>query len=68
MFSRPFRILSLDGGGLIGAFSASVLATMERATGQKIVEHFDLIAAFRQEADALLDEPRLRELGRKADR
>jgi patatin-like phospholipase/acyl hydrolase len=38
-----FRILSLDGGGLLGAFSAAVLASLERQTGRKIVEHFDLI-------------------------
>lgn len=38
-----FRILSLDGGGLMGAFSASVLATLERTTGRRIVDHFDLI-------------------------
>ena len=38
-----FRILSLDGGGLMGAFSASVLATLERTTGHRIVDHFDLI-------------------------
>jgi patatin-like phospholipase/acyl hydrolase len=41
--SRPFRILSLDGGGIMGAFSASVLATFEKVTGRRIVEHFDLI-------------------------
>jgi len=41
--TRPFRILSLDGGGIMGAFSASALATFERATGRRIVEHFDLI-------------------------
>ena len=39
----PFRILSLDGGGIMGSFAASVLATFERATGRRIVEHFDLI-------------------------
>ncbi|GAC1450702.1 MAG: hypothetical protein NVSMB9_35310 [Isosphaeraceae bacterium] len=39
----PFRILSLDGGGIMGAFAASALATFERATGRRIVEHFDLI-------------------------
>jgi uncharacterized protein len=39
-----FRILSLDGGGLIGAFSASVLATLERTTARLIVDHFDLIS------------------------
>jgi uncharacterized protein len=40
---QTFRILSLDGGGIMGAFSASALATFERVTGQRIVEHFDLI-------------------------
>jgi patatin-like phospholipase/acyl hydrolase len=43
MDSRPFRILSLDGGGIMGAFSASVLATFEEHTGKAIVDHFDLI-------------------------
>ena len=38
-----FRILSLDGGGIMGAFSVSVLATFEKITGRRIVEHFDLI-------------------------
>ncbi len=38
-----FRILSLDGGGLLGAFSAAVLASLEKQTGKRIVEHFDLI-------------------------
>lgn len=39
-----FRILSLDGGGLKGAFSAAALASWEKQTGLKIVDHFDLIA------------------------
>lgn len=39
-----FRILALDGGGLKGAFTAAVLATWERQTRLRIVEHFDLIA------------------------
>jgi patatin-like phospholipase/acyl hydrolase len=43
MDARPFRILSLDGGGIMGAFAASALAAFERATGRRIVEHFDLI-------------------------
>jgi patatin-like phospholipase/acyl hydrolase len=38
-----FRILSLDGGGLLGAFSAAVLASLEKQTDRKIVDHFDLI-------------------------
>ena len=38
-----FRILSLDGGGIRGAFSASVLATLEKETGQACADHFDLI-------------------------
>lgn len=39
-----FRILSLDGGGLKGAFSAAALASWEKQTGLSIVDHFDLIA------------------------
>ena len=39
-----FRILSLDGGGIKGAFTASVLSNLENATGQSVAEHFDLIA------------------------
>jgi hypothetical protein len=39
-----FRILSLDGGGLKGTFSAAALATWEKQTGLRIVDHFDLIA------------------------
>lgn len=39
-----FRILSLDGGGMKGAFSAAALASWEKQTGLKIVDHFDLIA------------------------
>lgn len=38
-----FKILSLDGGGIRGAFSASVLACIEEQTGARLVEHFDLI-------------------------
>jgi len=43
MQAQPFRILSLDGGGIMGAFAASALAAFERVTGRKAVEHFDLI-------------------------
>ena len=40
----PFRILSIEGGGILGAFAAGALAEMERATEKRIVDHFDLIA------------------------
>lgn len=39
-----FRILALDGGGIKGAFTASALATLEKALGVSIVDQFDLIA------------------------
>ncbi|WP_224367401.1 patatin-like phospholipase family protein [Hyalangium versicolor] len=38
-----FRILSLDGGGIRGAFTAAVLARLEKETGLAFVDHFDLI-------------------------
>jgi len=39
----PFRILALDGGGVRGAFTASVLAELEKRTGTQCAERFDLI-------------------------
>lgn len=42
--SDRFQILSLDGGGLKGIFTASFLAAMEEITGTRIVDKFDLIA------------------------
>ena len=39
-----FRILSLDGGGIKGVFTAAVLASFEADTKLKIIDHFDLIA------------------------
>src|SRR5258706_1458788 len=42
--SKRFRILSLDGGGIKGAFTAAVLAEWEKRTGRVIADHFDLIA------------------------
>jgi len=38
-----FQILSLDGGGIKGIFSAAVLAMLEEDLGIKITDHFDLI-------------------------
>jgi uncharacterized protein len=38
------RVLSIDGGGIKGALPASFLATIEESTGERIVDHFDLIA------------------------
>lgn len=42
--ARPFRILSLDGGGILGAFSAAFLAELEKRTDRPIAAHFDLVA------------------------
>lgn len=38
-----FRVLALDGGGVKGAYTASVLHTLEVLTGRSVSEHFDLI-------------------------
>jgi patatin-like phospholipase/acyl hydrolase len=43
MDPKTFRILSLDGGGIMGAFPASARATFEQALGKRILDHFDLI-------------------------
>jgi uncharacterized protein len=39
-----FRILSLDGGGIKGAFSAAALTAIEEEIGEPIGDYFDLIA------------------------
>lgn len=39
-----FRILALDGGGIKGAFTASVLATLSEQLGEPVSDRFDLIA------------------------
>jgi uncharacterized protein len=41
---RPFRALSLDGGGIKGVFTAAVLAVFEERTSKRTVDCFDLIA------------------------
>lgn len=38
-----FQILSLDGGGIKGLFSAAVLANLEEDLHTNIIDHFDLI-------------------------
>jgi len=38
-----FQILSLDGGGIKGLFSAALLAAIEEDLNTKIIDHFDLI-------------------------
>ena len=39
-----FTILSIDGGGFRGIIPAMILAEIERRTGHRIAEMFDLIA------------------------
>ncbi len=43
---QPFRILSLDGGGIKGIFPAAVLASLEKGylEGKSVGDYFDLIA------------------------
>ncbi len=40
---KPFKILSIDGGGIKGLYSASVIAKLEEKSGRKSGECFDLI-------------------------
>ena len=37
------RILALDGGGIRGVFTASLLAGLEQQLGRRVADHFDLI-------------------------
>jgi patatin-like phospholipase/acyl hydrolase len=41
---RPFRILSLAGGGYLGLYTACVLAELETEIGEPLGRRFDLIA------------------------
>jgi patatin-like phospholipase/acyl hydrolase len=43
MDNAAFHVLSLDGGGLKGLFTASFLAHWEKATAQSVANAFDLI-------------------------
>ena len=40
----PFRILSIDGGGIRGLIPAMILEQIEKDTGKRIHEMFDMIA------------------------
>ena len=40
---KPYRILSLDGGGIRGLVPALVLASLEAETGKRITDLFDLV-------------------------
>jgi predicted acylesterase/phospholipase RssA len=42
--SRPFRILSLAGGGYLGLYTAGVLAGLEDRAGEPLARRFDLVA------------------------
>lgn len=43
MESKTFKILSIDGGGIKGLYSASILARIEKKTGKRISDYFDMI-------------------------
>ena len=43
MENKPFKILSIDGGGIKGLYSASVIARLEEKSGRKSGECFDMI-------------------------
>ena len=42
--TEDFQILTLDGGGIKGIFTAAVLAAIEEDRNVRVVDHFDLIA------------------------
>jgi uncharacterized protein len=41
--TRRFQVLSLDGGGIRGIFSAALLAGLEKDLGRPVLDHFDLV-------------------------
>lgn len=38
-----FQVLSLDGGGILGIFTAALLAGLESDLGHPVLDHFDLV-------------------------
>jgi patatin-like phospholipase/acyl hydrolase len=42
--NKPFKILTIDGGGIKGLYSASILAMFEEKTGKKSSDCFDMIS------------------------
>lgn len=44
MGEQSYRVLALDGGGIRGLIPAQVLKEIERRTGRRIAEMFDLVA------------------------
>lgn len=42
-WNGPMQVLSLDGGGLKGLFSATLLSRLEQDLQTRLVDHFDLI-------------------------
>jgi patatin-like phospholipase/acyl hydrolase len=42
--ARPFRILSLAGGGFLGLYTATVLEALEARAGEPLARRFDLVA------------------------
>jgi uncharacterized protein len=41
--SDRFQVLSLDGGGILGIFTAALLAGLEEDLGHPVLDHFDLV-------------------------
>jgi predicted acylesterase/phospholipase RssA len=42
--TRPLHVLALDGGGIRGVIPATMLAEIEKRTGKRIAEMFELVA------------------------
>lgn len=44
LYAERFQVLSLDGGGSRGLFTAALLAAIEEDLGVSVTDHFDLVA------------------------